>query len=49
MALVLLIVYGVPFYNIGFFFIKFEVLATRDGQGRIFSIFIDEANNVNKK
>jgi hypothetical protein len=47
MAPVLFIVYAVPLYNVGIFWIKMQVLAAEDGQGRILSIYIREANNVN--
>ena len=46
MAPVLAIVYGVPLYNIGSLWIHVEALATRDGQGRILSIYYSEINNV---
>jgi hypothetical protein len=49
MVPVLLIIYGVPLYNIGIFWMKLEVLVTRNDQGLILSIYTSEANNVKYK
>jgi hypothetical protein len=47
MPAVLLVVYGVPLYNVSAFWINVEILAERDAQGRILSIYYSEVNNVN--
>jgi hypothetical protein len=47
MTPVLLIVYGLPLFNIGTFWVYVAVLAERDGQGRVVSVYFSEANNVN--
>jgi hypothetical protein len=46
MPLVLLIIYGVPLYSIGLFWLKIEVIVNRDDQGQGISIDYSEANNV---
>jgi hypothetical protein len=46
MPLVLLLIYGVPLYSIGLFWIKMEVIANRDDQGQAVSIDYQEANDV---
>jgi hypothetical protein len=42
----LLIIYGVPLYSIGLFWIKINVIVNMDGQGQAISINYGEANNV---
>jgi hypothetical protein len=42
MPAVLLVVYGVPLYNVSTFWINVEILAERDAQGRILSIYYSE-------
>jgi hypothetical protein len=46
MAPALLIVYGLPLYNIGTFWANVEAVAVKDDQGKIISIDFVEANNV---
>jgi hypothetical protein len=43
---VLLIVYGVPLYNIGIFWIQMGEFVKRDDQGQITLIYSNEINNV---
>jgi hypothetical protein len=44
MAPVLLVVYGVPMYNIGLFWINVEAISERNGQFQI--IYYVQADNV---
>jgi hypothetical protein len=45
MVPMLLVVYAVPLYNIGIFWIKLELYVKRDDQGQIILIYTNEINN----